>query len=158
MNLDELNAFAASVQRHMYRLVKDYELCDQVCLAQYGVTAAQGYTVLSLPREGGLTMNELSEAMEVAGSTMTRMVDQLVSKELVCRWHDDEDRRMVRVGLTARGQELRQTLDKALQDFFLQAMEKIPEDKRPAILDALDLLSMSMVKALKTCCAGSSGN
>jgi DNA-binding MarR family transcriptional regulator len=151
MNQDEQSSFAARVQRQLYQLVRNYELCDQVCLAQHGVTASQGYTLLSLPQEGALTMNELSEAMEVASSTMTRMVDQLVSKGLVHRRPDKEDRRIVRVQLTAQGQVIRRTLDKALQEFFKQALEAIPEDERPAILHALEQVTKPIVKALEAC-------
>lgn len=99
----EPNTFAADAQRLIYTLVKSYETCDRVCLTQFGVTSSQGYTLLALPRQGHLSMNELSEAMGVANSTMTRMVDQLVRKGLVQRRPDDEDRRMVQVRLSEQG-------------------------------------------------------
>jgi DNA-binding MarR family transcriptional regulator len=154
MNLDNQSTFSTKVQRLIYELVKNYELCDKVCMAQHGVTASQGYTILSLPKEDNLNMNELSEAMGLASSTMTRIVDGLVCKELVYRKSDDEDRRVVRVGLTDRGQEVRRTLDKALQDFFKPALDEIREDERPAILHALEQVTKSIAKAIEACCSG----
>lgn len=144
------DTFAAQIQRLLYKLVRSYELCDRVCLTQHDVTASQGYTLLALPPEGTVSMNELSEAMGLAGSTMTRMVDQLVSKRLVQRKPDDEDRRVVRVWLTERGREARRTLEQALQDFFKGALDDIREEERPTILRALERIVQSVEKGLGT--------
>ena len=152
MDLAETNTLAAKVQRQIYQLVRLYQSCDRICLVERGVSASQGYTLLSLPQEGSLNMNELSEAMGLANSTTTRIVDQLVKKELVHRREDSADRRVVRVQLTARGKELWQTLDTELHDFFAQVMEGIQEDERPVILHALERLTNSLAKALGNCC------
>ena len=152
MNLAETNILGTKVQRQIYQLVRLYQSCDRVCLVERGVSASQGYTLLSLPQEGSLNMNELSEAMGLANSTTTRIVDQLVKKELVHRREDIADRRVVRVQLTAQGRELWQTLDTELHDFFSQIMNGIQEDERPVILHALERLTTSLAKALGGCC------
>lgn len=156
MNPVEMGAdvFAARVQRLLYQLIRDYERCDQMCVAQYGVTASQSYALLALPERFSMAMNELSEAMGLASSTMTRTVDQLVLKGLVHRQHDDEDRRVVRVGLTARGKQVRCDLEKALQEFFKQALDEIREDERPVIVDALEKVTELMGKGVRACCNG----
>ncbi len=146
--------FATSLQRQLYRLVRTYELCDQACLAQNGVTASQGYTLLSLPKEGTLSMNDLSEAMGLAGSTMTRYVDELVRKGFVQRKSDAEDRRVVRVELTKQGDKVRSILEGALQDFYRQVQDEIPPDERDGLLRALELVSQAIAKAFNSCCAG----
>lgn len=154
MTSNEPSAFATSLQRQLYRLVRAYELCDQACLAQNGVTASQGYTLLSLPEAGYLSMNDLSEAMRLASSTMTRYVDELVRKGLVQRRSDADDRRVVRVELTERGHEVRRTLESAMQDFFKQVLDEIQEDERPVLLRALEQVTKSIAKVFKNCCAG----
>jgi DNA-binding MarR family transcriptional regulator len=153
MNL-MLSEFASRVQRLIYQLVRSCELCDRVCLTQHGVTASQGYTLLALPQERSVSMNELSETMGLASSTMTRMVDQLFSKGFVSRGPDHEDRRVVRVELTAQGQQVRRTLEKAQQDLLQAALDDIPEDERSTILHALERVTTSLTKAVKSCCAG----
>ncbi|MBI4495085.1 MAG: MarR family transcriptional regulator [Chloroflexi bacterium] len=145
-------AFAAHVQRLLYQLVRAYERCDQQCLAQLGVTAAQAYTLLALPEATPATMNELSQAMGLANSTMTRMVDHLVKKDLVGRRPDDEDRRVVRVALTARGQELRRALEEAQQELVGQVLEDIEPRQRSGILSALEKVTQAMKKAVSVCC------
>lgn len=147
------SAFATSLQRQLYQLVRSYELCDQACLAQNGVTASQGYTLLSLPQEGHLSMNDLSEAMGLAGSTMTRYVDGLVRKGLAQRKADGEDRRVVWVELTAQGEKVRGILEGAMQDFFQQVLDEIPPAERNTLLHALELVSNSIAKVFKSCCS-----
>ncbi len=153
MNVSSLDAIAAGLQRQVYRLVREYELCDQMCMGQYRVTASQGYTLLSLPESESITMNALSEAMGLANSTMTRMVDQLVKKGFVCRTPDVEDRRVVRVGLTAKGQEMRQSLEEAQQYLFGQVLSEIPPDERHVLLQVLERVVTAIETVRQKGCA-----
>ncbi len=146
---NESDTFPVQVQRQVYHLARLYQFCDRLCLADLGVGATQSYTLLSLPQEGGLGMNELSEAMGLANSTTTRIVDQLVRKGLVRRKTDDADRRVVKVSLTPKGQELRRTLDKEQQDLFKQAFAKIPDDERPVMVRCLEQITSLIAKALE---------
>ena len=142
------------MQRLISQLVKEYERCDQVCLAQHGVTASQGYTLLVIPETGSMTMNELSEAMGLANSTMTRMVDNLVRKGLIYRKPDDDDRRVVRVSLAAQGLSTRRTMEKAQQELLQGALADIQEDERTGMIHALERVNKAMEKALRACCNG----
>ncbi len=151
MNQVEMGPFAARVQQLLYELVRKHESCDQGCLARHGVTASQGYTLLAVPGASSVSMNELSEAMGLANSTMTRIVDQLVHKGLVSRKHDDEDRRVVRIWLTVKGQQTRRALDKERQDLMQRVLGEIPADERATILYALEKLGELIGKALETC-------
>lgn len=152
MSESPLDSFAVNLQRHIYRLVKEYELCDQMCMGQYRVTASQGYTILTLPESENMTMNALSEAMELANSTMTRMIDQLVDKGFVRREADNEDRRVVRVGLTAQGQETRRNLEQAQQYFFRRVLTDIPQDERHIISEVLERIAAAIEKVRKNGC------
>lgn len=152
MNSNELNTFVIALQQQIYKLVKNNEQCDKVCLSQHGVTASQGYAVLTLPREGSLSMYELSEAIGITGSTMTRIVDPLVNKGLVQRKTDDEDRRIVRVSLTEQGRTLRLTLEKELQEFFKLVLGEIQDDELQTIVDSVKKVNMAFSEAFKHCC------
>ncbi len=151
MSLDEAKIFAAHLQRQLYQLVKACELCDRACLTQNGVTTSQGYTLLAFPEDGCLTMNELSDTMNLSSSTMTRMVDQLVQKGLVRRKPDESDRRVVLVELTDHGQVTREALDQALDNLFGQVLAHLPPEERPTILRALDRVTQAVSQVLECC-------
>ena len=149
---EEVVSFASRMQRLLYDLVRNYESCDKMCLARHDLTAAQAYTLMALPTSPDMTMNDLSETMGLANSTMTRMVDTLVSKGLVYRRHDEEDRRVVRAGLTAKGQEVRRGLEREQERLFGQILSGIGEDERTSIIQALERIKGLFGNILKTCC------
>ena len=71
-----------------------------------------------------LTMGDLSRILGVPFSTATRTVDWLVNNSYVQRLPDPEDRRVVRVELTAAGNELYG----AMNDLLLEKAEQLLHD------------------------------
>ena len=72
---------------------------------------AQAHSLLWLGSDGALTMGELAKLGGVTEKTMTGVVDRLEEAALVRRDRDDQDRRVVRVKLTARGAALYRDID-----------------------------------------------
>lgn len=69
------------------------------------------WRVLELLSDGdGHTMSELADFALLLAPTLTKLVDRLVSENLVYRRADAEDRRRVRAYLTPRGAERYQLL------------------------------------------------
>src|SRR5690349_20860251 len=62
--------------------------------------------LLHLGDEDGLTLSELARRCELENSTLTPLVDDLERHDLVARARDRDDRRVVRIHLTAQGREL----------------------------------------------------
>lgn len=97
---------------------------------------------------GDVSMGELAGRMARAVSTLTGVVDRLVRQSLVRRAHDESDRRVVRVGLTAAGRrlhgQLRQrrlelahgvlaALDEREQNLFLSLIRKMSASVFPGV-------------------------
>ncbi|MBI2855033.1 MAG: winged helix-turn-helix transcriptional regulator [Chloroflexi bacterium] len=143
----ETAALAARMQQLMYTLVRNFRQCDQMCVSRHGITVSQSSTLMAFPLKSEITMNELSETMGLANSTMTRAVDHLVQKDLVTRRQDDRDRRVVLVGLSPEGQELRRRLETEKQLLFQELVRDIPEEQRAATLHALVLVIEVLAKA-----------
>ncbi len=152
MTADEVNEFTRDTQRLLYELVRNYEQCDKMCLGQFGVTASQAYTILAFPADVAINMNRLSEIMGLAGSTMTRMVDQLVEKGFVQRRPGDEDRREVLVRLTEKGRRTREDLQKAQREAIGAVLGDVAEEERSSIVAVLTRLNSALQKATKVCC------
>ncbi len=144
--------FARQLERQLFRLVRSYESCDRSCLTRHEVTAGQGYALLALPAEGGMSMSELSAAMGMAGSTMTYIVDELVAKGLVQRAPGKEDRRVVHVTLSERGRALREEMEASLQDVFARVLDEIAEKDRGPLLHALSEITRAIASVAGRCC------
>lgn len=64
--------------------------------------------LVTLADRGPLTMTDLSEMLGVPLSTATRIVERLIDKGLAIRSRIEDDRRVVRVDLSAEGNRLHQ--------------------------------------------------
>jgi DNA-binding MarR family transcriptional regulator len=144
--------FANEVQRLLDRIAGNNQSFGEACVAFFGVTSAQGGTLLALPVKETLRMNELSKTVGVDSSTMTRMIDQLVEKDLVFRQTDVKDRRLVRIGLTASGQKLHRDLAGALAGFYRDSLDEIQEEEREMIIRSLERLNNAIARGLENCC------
>jgi DNA-binding MarR family transcriptional regulator len=99
------------------------------------LTVAQLRVLLVLQAIGSSRMSDIAATLEVALPTVTGIVDKLVRKDLVTRQADPNDRRLVIVGLSARGQELisslwisgRIQIERLLQGLNHQQMDKVAE-------------------------------
>ncbi len=72
-----------------------------------GLTAAQAGLLFFLGREGGPLIGEAAEALDVAPSAMTGLVDRMERAGLVERRADPDDGRAQRLYPTDRGREAR---------------------------------------------------
>jgi DNA-binding MarR family transcriptional regulator len=144
--------FASSVHRLVDKIAKNNRVYEEACITFFGVTTSQGGTLLSLPLDNTLKMNELSNIIGVDNSTMTRMIDQLVEKGLVTRRTGEKDRRQVQIGLTPEGRKLHQELAGALEKFYQDSLERIPENERAAIKSSLETVNAAIGKGLEECC------
>ena len=145
-------AFAQELQRRLLRLVRVSELCDRACVCQGEVTVAQSYALFALPAEGVINMHDLSVAMNLAGSTMTRVVDQLVQKGLAARAPSEDDRRVVLVGLTHKGRTVRDDVTAHFEKVFADVASRVAAEDRQLLLRTLDELSSAIADAADRCC------
>ena len=83
-------------------------------------------------------MSELAEFAMVPAPSLTRLVDRMVSDNLVYRKVDTRDRRRVLVRIAPRGEALhRRLLERLAQDDPLATLDDIQRAQLASILDAL---------------------
>jgi DNA-binding MarR family transcriptional regulator len=152
-------ARVARIQDLVCELGRLLESLDAMCLSELDITVAQGYTIMVLPPDREMGMGALGEALGVAPSSATRMVDQLVHKRLVRRDSAPGDRRAVCVSLTAKGQDLRLNLERATASRFLSAFASIPATQQATTIGALELVNACLRESIDggCCTARTSG-
>ena len=141
---------AASLRLSIYRVVQSFEKADRLLVEPLGVTVSQAYALLSFPKESTISMGELSERLEVAGSTATRMVDQLARKGLVLRAPAEEDRRVWSVQLTPKGKEMRAHLEEKFRHFFFALAERFPVEERGDLVSSMEKVTAVLVEFVGT--------
>jgi DNA-binding MarR family transcriptional regulator len=88
--------------------------------------------------DGPITMGELSRDLEVPLSTATRTMDWLVNNGYAQRLPDSKDRRIVRVELTAQGQETFQTIRTFMLGRVEQAMSPLSMSERKTFITLIN--------------------
>ncbi|CAM4227346.1 MarR family winged helix-turn-helix transcriptional regulator [Lederbergia lenta] len=81
-------------------------------LRQLDLHIGQDQLLCRLWKEEGITQNQLSERLNCEPSTVANMVKALENYDLIYRQRDELDARVNRVYLTAKGQDLKEPIEK----------------------------------------------
>jgi DNA-binding MarR family transcriptional regulator len=104
-------------------------------LGTEGITLPQAFTLRALKEKGGpCRMSDLAATRLHTPAAMTGIVDRLIHLELVERRSDADDRRVVRLSLTARGTAKLAAIDKRIQGMMRRFFDGISEKEREATM------------------------
>ena len=101
------------------------------------VTLPQYRALVVLAARGPQGTADLAAALAVNPSTVTRMCDRLVRKGLVRRHRQAGDRRTVRIGLTAAGQNLATRVTRRRRAELARLLATLPHDQHQLVTAAL---------------------
>jgi DNA-binding MarR family transcriptional regulator len=101
------------------------------------VTLTQYRTLVVLASRGPQNLAGLAEAVGVTPATATRMCDRLVRKDLVRRRTERDDRRQLRVALTAKGRSLVDAVTDRRRREIELIMKDIPTEEQAVLVQAL---------------------
>jgi DNA-binding MarR family transcriptional regulator len=108
-----------------------------------GLTFVQMKAVVTLDSPDSveaITVTALAESLGISPASASRAVDGLVKKRLATRVEDAEDRRVRRLTLTAKGQELADRIISARLAGLEQFTATLDETERGRLAVALDAL------------------
>ena len=104
------------------------------------ITSPQLFALLSIYRESGLTIGDLCERMFLACSTISGLIDRLEKIQLVERYRDEEDRRVVRLKLTEKGVNCTQSILEKRKEQFEKDLKMIDIERQEELITNLNLL------------------
>ncbi len=134
----ELGEGMLAVRRSMAR---EFLLTAIQALGQSDLTLLQLGTLFLLEDGEERTVGALSELIGRSLSATSRLVDQLVKRELLRRQEDPNDRRARRVTLSPGGRKFLLTMMRRRAEAELRLVESLaPEDQR-TVLRALELMA-----------------
>ena len=135
-------------------LVRRFSISERADVACCGVTVAQAATLEALGHEGTLRLGDLGRRLGIAPSTLTRNLARLEETGLVARSADPEDARSARVALTGAGTRAADRLERQQQAFARAVLERLPAEKREAVVENLVELLVAVREATEECCPG----
>ena len=102
-----------------------------------GLTRAQWMAVTRLHRRPGLSQSEVADLLEIEKATACRLLDRLESKEWIERRPDAEDRRIKRIYLTARADQVHASIWPVAASTVDDALSNLSPEERELFTDMM---------------------
>jgi MarR family transcriptional regulator, organic hydroperoxide resistance regulator len=117
------------------------------------LTIAQVKSLFYINNEGTINFRKLAAAMKVTPSNVTGIIDRLVEQELVSRTENPEDRRMLMLRLTEKGENLINNLRERRVSQMSSILSRMSKEDLEVIQKGFSILSkaVEMEKAPGRC-------
>ncbi|MGP4067549.1 MarR family winged helix-turn-helix transcriptional regulator [Halobacillus sp. B29] len=116
----------------------------RVILNHYLITAPQFVALQWLLEKGDMTIGELSDYIHLACSTTTDLVDRMEKNKLVERVRDLKDRRVVRIHVLQKGEQIIHEVIEKRQDYLKEVLKDVPTDDVETLNNLLHVLHEKM--------------
>ncbi len=134
--LKQFRVIIGAVRQHFRAL-------EQTC----GISGAQVWILSAIAEQPGITVSCLSSTLSVHVSTVSNMLDKLARVGLVQRRRSKNDRRMVNLHLTAKGQAVLERAPQPLVGLVPHALDNLPASVLERLHEDLALLIQKMQNA-----------
>jgi DNA-binding MarR family transcriptional regulator len=115
-------------------------------LSAVGLSIAEWRAMAVINRLDGCLMSELAEFTTVDRTTLTRTIDHLSAKELTVRVASPQDRRQVRVELTAQGRIVIDQAVNALRTHNERALSGLSDDELTTLRALLQRILRNLIE------------
>ena len=136
--IDRYMKVSFSVNKMGELLIKD-EICDVLTNEQY-------YTLRYIKQQQFCTSTELSEAFHVNKSAVTSNINRLEGKGLIERARDLDDRRVVHLRLSEKGETLFREMEQKIHIVVEAIMGNFKYEEIVSFLDTYEKLSQTFVE------------
>ena len=137
----------AVINEYLMKMAEDLTLLERFTLSSgplAGLTTKEMHTVSLIAKLGAPRMSELARRGHVTLGTMTVMIAKLVKKGHVKRIRDDDDRRVVRVNLTAAGRKADRAHEKLHKDVIDGILGALTESEQLQLVSLIKKIAGSM--------------
>ena len=142
--MEHSTAYEIRMLRAIRRIIRAVDMHSKKLQHAQDITAPQLVCLLTLLKEGELTMKRLSQLVDLSPSTTVGVVDRLEVKALVQRTRSTHDRRQVFIGITEEGKKLAQDAPSPLQTRLIEGFKQMPESEQVAMTQAVEKLVQLM--------------
>lgn len=115
-----------------------------------GLTAIQIPILITLLKEGPMTVSQLGKSLEIGSSNITPLCKRLEGMQLVTRTRDTYDQRVVFVSITDKARELLTSVNNEIRSKTAQEVAALTTDEQDSIRHGLELLRSHLAGIVQT--------
>lgn len=142
-----LSEFSEKVSMLMPVIAREFVKLQSAEYLKTKITMPQFIVLEILHHRGESKMTDLAGALDVTTAAMTGIVDRLVRDKYVSRGEDAEDRRIVNIILTPKGQKTVKTMTEARKRITMKLFGNISNQEREQYLNILTRVHDELVKS-----------
>ena len=129
----------------LFNLVRSLKNESETCCKLCGpVSEKELFIIVFVGQNEQVSMSDLAGNLEAPLSTLTSIVDKLVEKKYLLRWHSEEDRRVVRVALGKKGKESYRIFLQQKHKLAEKVLSQLSEKEQTNLMKAIDSLATSI--------------
>lgn len=132
-----LNEFTDRIHEIMPVLLREFTKRQRDELYSGKITLPQFFILNFLNRQGESRMTDLAHFMDVTTAAMTGIVDRLVKSGYLIRVFDPDDRRIIKIRLSAKGSGLVKKVYQHRRNMIMKIFGRISEEEREDYLKIL---------------------
>jgi len=129
--------------RILERNLEDINSSD-CCLCN--VNTAQCHTLVEIGRKSDSMLKDLAATLRIDVSTASKIVEELVKKDLVTREPSKSDRRSIQLNLSDKGKQIFHQIEKDMDYIFNEIIEFIDPTERDTVLQSITLYNQAIEK------------
>lgn len=114
------------------------------------LSVAEMHTLVAVGRRGAKTMSTIAGQLRINVSTLSIAINKLEKKGCVKRIRNEEDRRVVRISLTARGRRALEQHEKFYFDMVEEACGHMDEQEKRIFIQSLENIASFFEKKLES--------
>ncbi len=137
-------ATASEIANLTFKLLVSCQKKEEKIARQFGVTVAEFRVLRAFRASGSRNVKDIVAELELEGSSFSKIAANLETKGFLVRSIDPEDRRGVRVTLTAKGAALSRRLEARYIEIHAEILKDIPGELHHSVVLALERLFQSL--------------
>ncbi len=115
------------------------------CCSENGDLAEKEFHIVVFTgQNNGVKMSEIANSICAPVSTVTSIVDKLVDRNYLERYHSSEDRRVILVSLASKGKETHSYFMSQKQDLAHNILSQFNEDEQDNLLSLLERMPLGL--------------
>lgn len=145
---DKYNQCVADIGELLQKTVRIFQLFERDQIRVHGFTSSQCHILLEVYHHRSLSINEISNKMNLEISTITRIMDILVRDKLILRQRSTGDRRIVEAILTEQGREAAIKLQAGITAYYQEVIANLPRGHVREVMSSVEHLLVALEKSI----------
>ena len=127
MDTVDLTKISDALFKMLFQLNKKVFNQDEI-IKGFPMPPSHVKVIFHLAHTGPSSVSQIAKTLYISKPNMTPIIDKLISEDFVTRYEDPNDRRIIRVELTKKANDLFKAQKQKIKDMLQEKVSTLPEE------------------------------